>query len=139
MSASATIPEYAQAIRKADQIYTRFYDPHDSAPKQIKLLVGTVKDVYDLLKESDGLIAGSHRPYPGQQNLNRRLEETDLFIRKYSSQYEMLSPDAATPYRPRQLLRIIGNTFDERKARKIHDGLMAEMHKLIQFIMVLAL
>jgi hypothetical protein len=134
------MPEYSLAIKKAEQIYTNFYDPHDRAPEQIKLLVGTAKDIYDILKESEELLKLGQRPYPAQQNFNSRLEQTDAFIRKYCSMRDPLPTNtAAGASRPRQIWQSIVYNYDERKARKIHDGLMAEMHKFIQFILVLAL
>jgi hypothetical protein len=132
--------EYSLSIRKAEQIYTNFYDPHDKAPEGIKSLVGTAKDIYDILKESEELIKLGQRPYPAQQNFNRRLEQTDTFIRKYCSMRDPSPTDiAGGTSRPRQIWQSIVYNYDDRKARKIHDWLMGEMHKFIQFIMVLAL
>jgi hypothetical protein len=140
MDSSMSMPEYSQAIQKADRIANNFHDAVDRAPEDIKLLIGTAKDIHDILKESEQLIKFGQRPYPGQLNFNRRLDQTYAFIRKYYSptDFDLSDLRASVSRLPESRIGSL-QSLEHRRAKHIHDGLMAEMHKFIQFIFVLAL
>jgi hypothetical protein len=137
------VSEFIQAIQISKQIFDSFFDPFENAPEQIRLLVSTSEDLHGILTESEELLKSCNRAYPGQKSFNRRLQETDAFIRKYrflvDTSDDGTTPLARTASRSRQIFQTFMHTFEERKARRIHEGLMFEMQKFIQFILVLAL
>lgn len=131
--------EYTYGIKKSEEIYNNFFDPYDRASQQIRLLVGTAKDIHDILIESEGLIKLDQRPYPGQSTFNKRLAETDSFVQRYCTLREPSPSDTGSIYRPGRVLDRVRYAADDRKAKKIHEALMGELQKFIQFILVLAM
>ena len=133
------VGEFIQAIRKSKQIYDTFYDEFDKAPEQIKLLVSTSKYLHDILSESESLLKQCDRTYPGHSTFIRRLNETDAFIRKHCTLVETESDGTGSPPGYQRVWHTLKYAFGERRAKKIHDGLMIEMQKFITFILMLAL
>jgi hypothetical protein len=146
MTSPISATEILQGVQILKKIIDSFVDPFGNAPEQIRLLVSTSQDLHDVLTESEELLRSCNRAYPGQKNFLRRLEETDAFIKKYSALADPandgtvpLSKTKSKTARPIKIIKTIMHTFEEDKAKKIHDGLQFEMQKLIQFLLLLGL
>jgi len=134
------IPEILRGIKRAHDIHENFFDPFNAAPEQIRLLVNTSKDAHDVLQESELLLRQCNRPYPGQDSFNKRLKETQTFIKRYCEWKDIPSDDMNdSPPRVRKTWKTFKYSWEDKKTKQLHNGLMIEMQKFIQFILVLAL
>ncbi|KAF2666426.1 hypothetical protein BT63DRAFT_58465 [Microthyrium microscopicum] len=134
------ITEILTGIRKSKYIYDTYYDPYERANGRLQSLVSTSKDLHDVLQESERLLRLWNRHYPGQTSLNRRLQETHAFIRRFCDLEQLSQEDASfSPPRRKQSWKLFRYGWEERRAMQIHEGLMMELHKFIQFILVVAL
>jgi hypothetical protein len=138
-SLGVNITEVTQGISKTSKIYTDYFDASDG-PEGIRRLVSTVKDLHDVLKESENLLHNYNRPYPGQWKLNRRLDEIEIFVGKYCKVGET-SPEepSASPPQRRRVWTELQYAFERRRAVQMRESLLMEVQKFIQFILVLCL
>lgn len=134
------ISEILQGIKRARDIYDAFFDPFNAAPEPIRQLVNTAKDIHDILQESELLLRMCNRPFPGQQGFNKRLNETYIFISRYCepSQVQPRNP-VGSPVPTPLVWKHLRNSWEDKKVKQLHNALMIETQKFMQFIFVLAL
>jgi phosphoglycolate phosphatase-like HAD superfamily hydrolase len=132
------ILEFIQAFHQARSAYEPYEQDVDTAPEPIRLLINTSKDLLDLLKEAEELFKRNNRPYPAQTVLIRRLDETEVFIRRYHGVRTQARESEGESWNSSVWTTAIG-LFDKTRAKRYHETMMMECQKLIQFLLVVAL
>jgi hypothetical protein len=133
--------EILKVLRKAKKVYETFADDYDNAPNRIREVTDTVKFLHDILAELHVELERYRADYPGAESFNRKLQECERFIDKYSelrpvSKHGKERGDGAL----KSVKRVWQTTrfaFDD--ASQLKSDLNDEMVKLNTFMFVFAL
>lgn len=140
-----SVTDLLQAADKAKHVYNTFYGEFDNAPARIQELAETSKYLHDILENVRKIVEWYGVVFPGESSFNKRLEECDTFIDKYSALQPIDPADASAiangktiPQRFRRVWLTTRYAFNHNSDR-LKDGLLLEMQKLNTFILVYAL
>ena len=135
--------ELLQAADKAKHVYNTFYGEFDNAPSRIQELAETSKYLHDILENVRKIVEWYGVVFPGESSFNKRLEECDSFIKKYSALQpvdpaDASSSDKSVQQRFRRVWLTTRYAFNHN-SDELKAGLLLEMQKLNTFILVYAL
>jgi hypothetical protein len=130
--------DFIGAIHEVKPKYEIYDQDIEFAPQSLRLILTCCKDLLDMLLESEDLFKRYNRPYPAQAVLIKRLNDTVTFIQRHDrGRRSSGGSDADSSNQP--IWNDDLNLFEQTRARMLHDTMMMESQKLIQFLLVLSL
>jgi hypothetical protein len=131
-SQSPDVVGFIESIHRYKVKYESYEQDLDSAPDALRPLISACRDLLELLAEAVGLFTRCSRPYPAQTVLAKRLDETNVFLERYHGQSPALVGLGGESW-------ITPGLYDTTRAKRIHEAILMECQKLIQFLLVLSL
>jgi hypothetical protein len=135
---AGSLRDLQSAAYRSQEIYDSYYDSLGSEPVSIRILLNVIKQLHDILTESDAFLRDCNRPYPAPRPFRRILDDSNALIGRNCRVGENDSDGSGSPT-GRSLFWLRLTAQSEQRARSLCEGLQLELQKFISFILILAL